>query len=205
MNFRLVAVAIAASLPGAVMADTILLDIPDGDGTDIVWTSGGGAKASFFDISSQNLNFYEPDYGTPGIVFAWDYENVDEEHPFGTNSLGTLDLTSADPSQFLIGSVSFDISGYLSNASASTITVWADDDLVFQGDYVLAGNSEIESVLVNFTDGASVVRIGLQNTSPWAWTGLDNILVTSMTVPAPGALALLGVAGIVGKRRRRTA
>ena len=32
---------------------------------------------------------------------------------------------------------------------------------------------------------------------------IDNILVTGNVVPAPGALALLGVAGLVGSRRRR--
>ena len=204
MNFRLVAVAIAASLPGAVMADTVLLDIPDGNGTDIVWTSGSGAKSSFFDISSQNFNFYEPDYGTPGIVYAWDHDSVDEEHPFGTNSTGVLALIANSPSEFRIGSVAFDISGYLTYSSASTVTVWADDVLAYQGDFELAGNSEINSIFVELS-GASNVRIELDNTSPWAWTGLDNILVTSMAVPAPGAFALLGVAGIVGKRRRRTA
>ena len=32
---------------------------------------------------------------------------------------------------------------------------------------------------------------------------IDNILVTGNAVPAPGALALLGVAGLIGARRRR--
>jgi MYXO-CTERM domain-containing protein len=32
---------------------------------------------------------------------------------------------------------------------------------------------------------------------------IDNILVTGNVVPAPGALALLGVAGLIGARRRR--
>ena len=81
MNLRFAAVAIAASLPVGVFADSILLDIPDGDGTDIVWTSGSGAKSSFFDISSQNFNFYEPDYGTPGIVYAWDHDSVTKSIP----------------------------------------------------------------------------------------------------------------------------
>jgi MYXO-CTERM domain-containing protein len=32
---------------------------------------------------------------------------------------------------------------------------------------------------------------------------IDNILVTGNAIPAPGAVALLGVAGLVGARRRR--
>ncbi|MDG2020877.1 MAG: hypothetical protein P8J59_02905 [Phycisphaerales bacterium] len=204
MNFRLVAVAIAASLPGAVMADTILLDIPDGDGTDVVWASGGGAKSPFFDISSQNLNFYESGYGTLGVVYAWDNAAVDEDHPYGTNATGILDLITIDPSSRMISAVEFNISGYLTNESNSIVRVYADDELVFEDDFSLAGADEIALISSDF-GAASSVRIELDNTSPWAWTGLDNILVTSMTVPAPGALALLGVAGIVGKRRRRTA
>ena len=203
MNSRLAAVAIAASLPVGVFADSILLDIPAGDGQDIVWISGGGAKSSFFDISSQNLNFYEADYGTPGVVYAWDYDSVDDENPFGTNSTGTLSLIASNPSQFRIGSVAFDISGYLTYASASTVTVWADDVLAYQGDFVLAGNSEINSIFVELS-GASEVRIDLENTSPWAWTGLDNILVTSSIVPAPGALAAFAVFGLARRRRRNS-
>lgn len=202
MNFRLVAVAIAASLPGAVMADTILLDIPDGNGTDIVWTSGGGAKSSLFDISSQNLNFYESGYGTLGVVYAWDEAAVDEDHPYGTNATGILDLTALDPLSRMISAVNFDISGYLNYESNSMVRVYADDELVFEDDFSLAGADEIALISANF-GAASSVRIELDNTSPWAWTGLDNITVSSIAVPGPGGLAIAAIFGL-GRRRRRT-
>jgi MYXO-CTERM domain-containing protein len=32
---------------------------------------------------------------------------------------------------------------------------------------------------------------------------IDNVMINGTAVPAPGALALLGVAGLVGSRRRR--
>jgi MYXO-CTERM domain-containing protein len=32
---------------------------------------------------------------------------------------------------------------------------------------------------------------------------VDNLMINGTAVPAPGALALLGVAGLVGSRRRR--
>jgi MYXO-CTERM domain-containing protein len=32
---------------------------------------------------------------------------------------------------------------------------------------------------------------------------IDNIVVSGTAIPAPGALALLGVAGLIGARRRR--
>ena len=129
---------------------------------------------------------------------------MDEDHPYGTNATGILDLITIDPSSRMISAVEFNISGYLTNESNSIVRVYADDELVFEDDFSLAGADEIALISSDF-GAASSVRIELDNTSQWAWTGLDNILVTSMTVPAPGALALLGVAGIVGKRRRRTA
>ena len=55
-------------------------------------------------------------------------------------------------------------------------------------------------------DGNASVIFRFVNTSTVAVGGtnrIDNILVTGNAVPAPGALALLGVAGLVGARRRR--
>ena len=36
-----------------------------------------------------------------------------------------------------------------------------------------------------------------------AYVGLDNVAFNIVNVPAPGALALLGIAGVAGNRRRR--
>ena len=44
--------------------------------------------------------------------------------------------------------------------------------------------------------------IGLQQLSDESW-GIDNVRVSFEPVPAPGSLALLGVAGLIGARRRR--
>ena len=55
--------------------------------------------------------------------------------------------------------------------------------------------------------GKASVIFRFVNTSTVSGTAgtnrIDNILVTGNAVPAPGALALLGVAGLVGARRRR--
>ena len=61
----------------------------------------------------------------------------------------------------------------------------------------IAGSSAAEkaSVIFRFVN-TSTVAVGGTNR-------IDNILVTGNAVPAPGALALLGVAGLIGARRRR--
>ena len=61
----------------------------------------------------------------------------------------------------------------------------------------IAGSAAAQkaSVIFRFVN-TSTVAVGGTNR-------IDNILVTGNAVPAPGALALLGVAGLVGSRRRR--
>ncbi|MDP7574263.1 MAG: hypothetical protein QF723_04055, partial [Phycisphaerales bacterium] len=63
----------------------------------------------------------------------------------------------------------------------------------------LATMNEINSVLANVTgmDITGETWTGINET-----TWLDNPRIY-MNVPAPGALALLGVASIIGSRRRR--
>ena len=204
MKINAAVVAASATLVGVASADTVLLDIPSGTGTDIVWSSGAGATSMFFDIAAENFNFYETGYGSPGVVYAWDEAAVDDENPWGTNATGVIDLVAVDPASKVLSALEFQISGYESYTSESIVRVYAGDSLVFSEAFSLAGNSEIEMISVTFAESSSV-RIELDNTSPWAWTGLDNIAVSSAAVPAPGALALLGVAGLVGGRRRRTA
>ena len=48
------------------------------------------------------------------------------------------------------------------------------------------------------TKGQSDLRFGFMSTDGWVY--LDNVSVTA--TPAPGAIALLGVAGLTGRRRR---
>jgi MYXO-CTERM domain-containing protein len=62
----------------------------------------------------------------------------------------------------------------------------------------IAGSSAADkaSVIFRFVNTSTVSSAG-------GTSRIDNILVTGNTVPAPGAIALLGVAGLVGSRRRR--
>jgi len=61
----------------------------------------------------------------------------------------------------------------------------------------IAGSTAADkaSVIFRFVNTSTVAAAGTNR--------IDNISVTGNVVPAPGALALLGVAGLVGSRRRR--
>ena len=156
----------------------------------------------FFDIASSNFNFYGSDYGTDGVVYAWNKDAVDEDNPWGSNETGSVEFSAIDPSAMLFSSLEFQISGYLSYQSNSAVRVFADGALIFSEEFSLAGNSQVETISLAI-DLASTLRIELDNTDDWAWTGLDNIEINGANVPAPGALALLGIAGVAGSRRRR--
>ena len=58
-------------------------------------------------------------------------------------------------------------------------------------------------VITPFGNGAMVVRLVAGSTTAIAGTSrIDNIVVNGTAVPAPGALALVGLAGLVSRRRR---
>ena len=61
----------------------------------------------------------------------------------------------------------------------------------------IAGSTAAQkaSVIFRFVNTSTVASGGTNR--------IDNILVTGNAIPAPGALALLGVAGLIGARRRR--
>ncbi len=53
-----------------------------------------------------------------------------------------------------------------------------------------------EAMHIRWADG------GLQGRNDESW-GIDNVMVTSRTVPGPGGLTALGVCGLMARRRRR--
>jgi MYXO-CTERM domain-containing protein len=100
---------------------------------------------------------------------------------------------------------SLDLSGWGDYAeSAAWIRVSVDGEPVYEQDFYFDGNQGSERLILE-SAYASQIQIAVENIGIWASVGLDNIAISTMAVPAPGAIALLGVAGIAGGRRRRTA
>ena len=191
----IVASVAAGSLASAGSAGEMLLDIPSGYRNQVVWSSSqGGFDGPNFSIQSQYMAFSEDNWATPGNVYAWDWDTY-------TSKVGSATFTADEG--YMLRLAELNVSGwgdYLE--SAAEIRIFADDQLVFDSEFLLAGSSESELVRLD-SMMASSYRIELENIGQWASVGLDNIVIQTSAVPAPGALALLGLSGIVGFRRRR--
>ncbi len=168
-----------------------MLDIPSGYQNDITWR-GAGLNGIPFVIASENFAFKQNDFATQGVVRAWDYEE-------NANAKAKLWLTAAEG--FSLTSLSFDISGFKDFESTARLKVYVDGVLFKDKAWSFDGNSTLMHRVWDFGIEASEVRITLENLNGSPYTGLDNINIG--TVPAPGAVALLGLAGIAGIRRRR--
>ena len=178
----------AACITGSADADVVVLDFAEDSGfsgdtrfevvrNDLLWTLNGGSEEGF---------------GTEGVLWGrWE-----------TQSVGSLEIIAEEG--FEISGISFDISGYGQYESAAVMTFSVDGAEVQSEDYQFAGNTDLYTVEIDGPVGREMV-IHMDNCVGYTYVGLDNVTFNINAIPAPGALALLGVAGIVGKRRRRTA
>ncbi len=194
MRFLFATVAVVVTAPAVASASETLLDIPSGNQDDIVWSSSPtGLSELDFDISHEFIAFSLENWATPGNVYAWDWNT-------NTSRIGTITFDADEDT--LISINGFDLSGWGQYAdSAAWVRVVADGETVFEESFFFDGN--LGTADLGFDFGyASQFQIQLENIGQWASVGIDNIEIGSMSVPAPGALALLGLAGIVGNRRR---
>jgi MYXO-CTERM domain-containing protein len=165
--------------------------------TATAWSSPAG-NGSTYALSSNNWaagDYYQVTVDTRGygdISVSWDQTR-----------------SSTGPSAFrLMMSVDGGTNFTTVNAGYSVVqaglggtgtTSWSTTGVAQSGftTTTIAGSTAANTALVTFR---------FVNTSAVASAGtnrIDNILVTGTAVPAPGALALLGVAGLIGARRRR--
>lgn len=190
---RAVPVLAVACLAAAASAETsTLLDIPSGSGSDIQWSSSAGLEGIPFTIESENVSFRGGNHATYGVVRAWDVEN-------DSDATAKIDLTAAEG--FAFTSISFDLSGFKTYASTARFKIYTDSGLWIDKTWSFNGNSTLIHKDWVLPEESSSIRIRLINLSGTPYNGLDNIGLG--TVPAPGALGLLGVSGLVGRGRRR--
>lgn len=91
-----------------------------------------------------------------------------------------------------------DFNGGDRNYSILTVTGWIGDEQV----WVMETQIEYQvGQFIDFNTGIAVDRLTFETNTGAAIT-LDNFTFSSGAVPAPSALALLGLSGLVGKRKR---
>lgn len=173
-----------------------MLDFPEGEQNSnvFVWSSSPGLMSGF-EASSEYFNFQDlGHWATPGNIFAYD---------FGSDSsqVGRIVLDADDDRTIEL--LTLDVSGWSNASATSELRVFVDGEMAYQEVFAMSGQVDFANLDFEGISGG-VIEIELENLVN-VGVGLDNILVSTTAVPAPGAIALLGLAGIVGGRRRRTA
>lgn len=179
----LIAFAIAAS----AAAETVVLDFASDDffgPTDdrflvdplrLDWTEGNGEFATDGVLTAVSTG-----PGANGILFV---ESTGDE---------------------LLELISFQIGGHASTTASAVLGlhIWENDswNFVEQESYTFAGNEDLFDFNVSESILAEKFAIVLVNAEGLGGVGLDN--VSFNVTPTPGALALLGLAGFAGRRRR---
>ncbi len=152
------------------------------------------------DVRVEYLNFFGQDVSRPWLVELRDVDGAQGGYPY--NSVWFLfdNISQANNSDWMTYSVTFDPN--------------ATDLPAGWGGYGAEDPDTFEPTLpegVSFSDVLSGVdEIAFTTLQPgffFGFTdhtiGIDNLSITRLSVPAPSALALIGLSGLVGTRRRR--
>ncbi len=159
------------------------------------WSSptGNGSTNSFSSNNWAIGDYYQVSFATTGyqdLSISWDQARS------GTGPATFKFQVSINNGSFTDVVASYTV-GVSTSPNAWNSTTYQSSFTSTQA--LAAGANDAANVRIRFT--ATVAPTGA---SPTGGTGrVDNIVVSGTAVPAPGAIALLGVAGLVGSRRRR--
>jgi hypothetical protein len=196
-----------------------------GSGTDLyAWTGAGeptlvgqfnfgGAATSVVGLAFANGTLYATknianeavysvNVATGEMALAWDY--TDADYDFGGFDYGNGGFygTNDDSSPFGTGLFSIDVAG----GSATQIAAYPSGETDIDGLAVGGGIA----YLIEDEPGATIHRYDLANgvylsalDSPFQSSEIFSAGAYASWIPAPGALGLLGAAGLIAGRRRR--
>lgn len=170
-------------------------DISSGSASSIDWISDGNVLVPF-SIDSSGMTFRGSGHATTGVVRAWDSE---------ANAPGIGSVTFTADEGWLFDRLHFDVSGFQQYDRQADIRIFLDGELFRDYTWNFNGNDTLIHWGMDLASPVSTISIELEYYGGVQYAaGLDNIELGSFsTVPAPGALALLGLAGVSGTRRRR--
>ena len=190
------AVVCALTAGAAFAGGDIFLDfeLPETDTTLVAEQGYGGftwsQQGAGLDLALMNINWYQTTYGASLNALSGDQ--------VGWNDSG-LDNVSADFGKDMIVD-SGNWSPWLGfGPSSLTIELYNDGNLV--GTF---SQAMVENQWTHFDFNDTIAdRMVIRNFGNSQWWLMDDILIRQ--VPGPGAVALLGLAGMMAHRRRRSA
>jgi len=139
--------------------------------------------------------FDEGIIGSRALFTPW---GANEDYAFSIARTEAFMFEGAFITQVLRGEDDFNFDGDERDYSILTVTGFVGDTAVY------SLSTQVEYAVGqfrSFNTGMEVTRVEF-STNTGAAIALDNFTYSGGAVPAPGALALLGLAGIVGRRRR---
>lgn len=186
----------ALSCAATASAELVTLcDISSGSASDINWISNGNAVVPFA-IESSGMTWRGGGHATDGVVRAWDSEA-------NAPAIGAVTFTADEG--WLFERLHFDVSGFKEYERQADVRIFLDGELFRDYTWNFNGNDTLIHWGMDLASPVSTISIELEYYDGVQYAaGLDNIELGSFsTVPAPGVLALLGIAGVAGNRRRR--
>lgn len=184
---------VCAGIASVASADGILLDFEEPDTTSIQQVTQGYAGITWSeifggpDLSVMDEAYYHATYGASLDFFG---------DQVGWNRFGGDNFSMTLPEAMFLKSGNW--TPWLGfGPSSLEIELYLDGDLVG-----LEGVTMVEEqwTFVDF-GGVLVDHVVVRNFGDSQWWLMDELVFNK--IPAPGALALLGVAGLVARRRRR--
>ena len=175
--------AFGSSLTGVHAAATTVWASPAGNGSAYSFSSNGWAIGDYYQVSFAATGYQD-------LSVSWDQAR-----------------SSTGPATFKF-QVSINNGSFTDVVPSYTVGVSTSPNAWTSATYyssftstqaLAAGANDAANVRIRFTATAAPT-----GASPSGGTGrVDNIVVSGTAIPAPGAVALIGLAGMVASRRRR--
>ncbi len=156
---------------------------PSGNGSQYAFSSNNWAIGDSYQAKFSTLGFLDP------ITITWD-QTRSSTGPIAFEVVYSIDSGT----NWNVALASYTV---LQSGGGGAPGTWSSltYNPIYTNTLAISGIENLSEVLVRFrATGAAGGATGSNR--------IDNVMVYSGAVPTPGALALLGIAGLVGRRRR---